>query len=502
MYLRPVHPKEAAVIQIRPTSSPATSAGSGETIDQTEENAPPSSIDPNETAGANADPVAKFGAINGLHALAQRSANFGGKDPFAHGDVAPDRNAPVLYTKQDEVAGGNVTKAAPPAGIDITKIKQADIDKLKAYPNGMTQADVDKLTQRNISRDRIEELKQSKDPKQRALGAKLESDRQQGDAIEAQRRLGLTIERAKVAYADLLNQKPPAKIYVTTSAGNGGQPVLVIVGPGVDAKHPAKHVHTHYHGDNATVADPAGSKAGTNARIADQLKREPQSVWVLPESTARPKAKEEWPQQQDSPTHDGSYFANWDHVQSQVQTTTDALKAAGVDGTNAKHVVSFHSRGGEALMNIMRDKSGNGLKADRLELHDCLYGSQTSAAAWGATANGKAVARVVVYRGWLPSDRGDVVGAAFKTPRGASVKRFEQIDVNKKFLEEQKKDPTHEDKVNPVYTDGSKKAYSRESEKVSNGRGGEKRVPIPLRQFEPDRHYRTTGQYLDTEPGP
>jgi len=98
IYLRPVHPKEAAVIQIRPTSSPATSAGSGETIDQTEENAPPSSIDPNETTGANADPVAKFGAINGLHALAQRSANFGGKDPFAHGDAAPTRTAPVLYT--------------------------------------------------------------------------------------------------------------------------------------------------------------------------------------------------------------------------------------------------------------------------------------------------------------------------------------------------------------------------------------------------------------------
>lgn len=492
------------MIQIRPSTSSPAPATTGDRLDQTEGTDPASGSDANPaTADSNVDPLAKFGALNGLHVLA-RSAGPAGKDPFAHGDAAPARNAaPVLYSDDGDASPANVTKVASALVPDITKVKQSEIDALKSYPNGMTQADVDKLTRRDVPRATIEALKNSRKPAERAQGEKLERDRQQGDAIEAQRRLGITIERAKVAYADLLNQHPPAKIYVTTSAGNGGQPVLVIVGPGFDPKQPAKHVHTHYHGDNATVADPAGSKAGTNARIADQLKREPQSVWVLPESTARPKAKEEWPQQPDTPAHDGYYRANWDHVRSQVQTTADALKAAGVDGTNAKHVVSFHSRGGEALINIMSsDKSGNGLKADRLELHDCLYGSQHSAAAWGGTANGKAAARVVVYRGWLSAGRGDVVGAAFPTARGAKTPRFEQIDVNQKFVEAQKKDPKHEDKVNPVYTDGSTKTYSRASEEVKDGHGGKKTVPIPLRQFDPDRHYRTTGQYLDTEPGP
>jgi hypothetical protein len=491
------------VVEVRPSSISATSVAATDPAELANDAA--AGTDPNQSTSAgdvaNIDPLARFGALNGLHMLAQR-ADSGAKNPLGSQDGPPIKTGPVLYSKQDEVPGGKVTKAAPAQTYDVSTVKQSQIDALKAYPNGMTQADVDKLTRRNVSRGYIEALQASKDPKQRAEGARLASERQQGDAIEAQRRLGITIEKAKIAYADLLNQKPPAKIYVTTSAGNGGQPVLVIVGPGFDRTKPAKHIHTHYHGDNATVADPAGSKAGTNARIADQLKREPQSVWVLPESTARPKDKVEWPQQPDTPTHNGKYFANWDHVQSQVQTTADALKAAGVDGTNAKQVVSFHSRGGEALMNIMRDKSGAGLKADRLELHDCLYGSQFSAAAWGATANGKAASRVVVYRGWLGSDRGDVVAAAFKTPRGATVKRFEQIDVNKRHLEAMKKDPKHEDAVNPVYTDGTKTKYSRESVQVPNGRGGEKWVPIPLRQFDPDRHYRTTGQYLDTEPGP
>ena len=27
-------------------------------------------------------------------------------------------------------------------------------------------------------------------------------------------------------------------------------------------------------------------------------------------------------------------------------------------------------------------------------------------------------------------------------------------------------------------------------------------LQVPLQQFDPDRHYRTTGQFLDTEPGP
>jgi hypothetical protein len=45
------------------------------------------------------------------------------------------------------------------------------------------------------------------------------------------------------------------------------------------------------------------------------------------------------------------------------------------------------------------DKSGRSLRADRLELHDCLYGSPDDVAAWGRTANGEKVGRVIYVQG-------------------------------------------------------------------------------------------------------
>ena len=81
-----------------------------------------------------------------------------------------------------------------------------------------------------------------------------------------QHKLAFTIEQARLSYKDLLDRTPPAQIFVTTSAGNGGQPVLLIAGPDFKRTAPA-HVHTYYHGNNATVADPLGSKDGHNARI-------------------------------------------------------------------------------------------------------------------------------------------------------------------------------------------------------------------------------------------
>jgi hypothetical protein len=386
---------------------------------------------------------------------------------------------------------------------DVKTTTQAQIDALKAYPNGMTQADVDRLTRRDISRAYVDALKESRDPKVRAKGVALEQalerSRAQGDPIEAQRRLGITIENAKIAYADLI--KAGAKVIVTTSAGNGGQPVVVIKGPDFSDKKPAR-VHTHYHGDNATVADPAGSKAGTNYRISESFKQDPQTVWVLPESVARPKPRVEWPQRPDGAGRDGYYTANWDNVQSQVQTTADALKAARISDKGAKHIVSFHSRGGEALINIMRDQSGSGLRADRLELHDCLYGSQYSVAAWGKTANGKAAGRVVVYLGNLGAERANVIKPEFKTPPGAATPRFEVIDVKQKIAEMRKKDPKIEDKVNPVYEGPNKEKYVRGYDEVTNRRGEKVKVPVPWRQFDRDPHYRTTGQFLGTERGP
>jgi hypothetical protein len=452
------------------------------------------------------DPLARFASLFPLHPLAgdaQGVAMFAdGSRAQAGGQQAgPARNTPVLQTRDDEVARPQAQKNAGPLAYDVSKVSQAEIDALKAYPNGMTQADVDKLTRYDISQATIDAMKKSGKPAVRADGERLDNNRQQGAALEARHRLGVTIENARTTYAGMLSMQPPAVIKAVMSAGNGGQPVLVLVNPYFDHSKPARHVHTHYHGDNATVADRQGSKAGTFARLIDQFNREPQSVWVLPESVARPNKKDEWPQQPDSAKHDTSYKASWDNVVSQTQTTRDALNAVGVSDQGAKHVVSAHSRGGSALDRVMaHDPTGAGLKADRLELHDSLYGSQFAVAQWGATANGKAAARVVFYRGWNDDNAGDVIKQAFRSPRGTPP-RYEKIDVSQKLAEMRKKDPGVEDKVNPQYTDGTTTDYTR-TVQVKGRDGKYHPVQVPLRQFDPDPHYRTTGQFLDKEPGP
>lgn len=453
------------------------------------------------------DPLARFASLFPLHPLArdaQGAALFADRPPAQAGgqQAGPTRNTPVLQTRDDEVARPQAQNNAGPLTYDVSKVSQAEIDALKAYPNGMTQADVDKLTRYDIPQAQIDAMKQSRKPAVRAEGERLDNNRQQGAAIEARHRLGVTIENARTTYAGMLNMQPPAVIKAVLSAGNGGQPVLVLVNPYFDHSKPAKHVHTHYHGDNATVADRQGSKAGTFARLIDQFHREPQSVWVLPESVARPKKNEAWPQQPDSAKHDTSYKASWDNVVSQTRTTRDALNAVGVSDQGAKHVVSFHSRGGSAVDRMMaHDPTGAGLKADRLELHDSLYGSQDAVAQWGATANGKAAARVVFYRGWNDANAGDVIQQAFRSPRGTPP-RYEKIDVSQKLAEMRKKDPGIEDKVNPHYTDGTTTDYTRGTREVKGRDGKVHHVPVPMRQFDPDPHYRTTGQFMDTEPGP
>jgi hypothetical protein len=302
-----------------------------------------------------------------------------------------------------------------------------------------------------------------------------EIDALKGSRDDATRRLGRTIENAKTAYGDLIAKG--GRIVVTTSAGNGGQPVLVAMGPGFDPKLPAR-VHTHYHGDNATVADPVGSKAGTNARIREVLARNPQTVFVLPEAKRRDGGSA-W--QVDSPQHNTHYKASWAHVRSQVQTTEDALDAAGVTHIG-KEIVSVHSRGGEVIQQLMaNDKSGRGLRADRLEIHDSLYGSQYAVAQWGATANGKAAGRVIYYHGTNVAGRHAVIENAFKG-------RFTKVEMGaQKPLDET---------TNPVVRGPSGETLRRTESWVD--KEGNKHVSRPLvRQFHENPHYRTTGQFLD-----
>lgn len=321
-----------------------------------------------------------------------------------------------------------------------------------------------------VSQAEIDALKKSSDPKQK--------------------RLGWTIENAKLAYGDLLApdaKQQKAHIVVTTSAANGGQPVLVMTGRGFRNDLPAR-VHTHYHGDNATVADPLGSKAGTNARMRASMARDAQTVFVLPEADNTTQAT-------DSPARDNANpNVSWAGIKSQVQTTQDGLDAAGITNVG-KQVVSVHSKGGSALSTLIGlDPSGKLLKADRLEMYDSLYGSQGAVARWAATANGKSVQEVIVYRGNLQAWREDVISRAFG-------KKFEVVAMSAQPRLNDPSNAAYRDSVNPVTQDAGGKIHQRNRDHTDD-KGVYHVVRPTVRQFDEDPHYRTTGQFLDTKPGP
>ena len=160
--------------------------------------------------------------------------------------------------------------------------------------------------------------------------------------------LARTIEQAKSTYAEFLSRTPAARITVTTCPGNGAAPVLTLVPPGFDPSRPAT-VQTHFHGDMTSVASPSGPHTGN---IKEQLTKDPQRVWVLPEAQGNV----------------GSSGTNWNNVKDQAGTVNDALAGAGVTARN--FVVSAHSAGGRAIAAAM---TGGTLKADQLVLLDCLY---------------------------------------------------------------------------------------------------------------------------------
>jgi len=286
----------------------------------------------------------------------------------------------------------------------------------------------------------------------------------------AQQRLGHTIENARASYGDLL--AGGARIVVTLNAGNGGQPVMTVMGAGFDARQPAR-IHTHYHGDNATVADPVGSKAGQNSRIRETLARDPQSVFVLPECGNATASV-------DSPTHDNGYHADWSNVQSQARTTDEALKAAGITRVE-RQTVSVHSRGGEVIQRLMAlDPSGRALRADRLELHDSLYGSQGAVAQWGRTENGSQVDKVVYVHGTNEAGRDKEIAKVFK---GAYIR----IDIARQ--------KPLDDRNNPVVYDGKDAARHDANGHKPDAHDG-------VRRHDSNPHYQTTGRFLAIWPLP
>ena len=225
---------------------------------------PPADTAPQAHVATSTDPVAAFAANNGLHPDVAKYA-----DPKKNADGT----ALPLEAKKDK---------AP----------------LNSPPAGKCQAPAGSYDLSTVTDAQIKDLRRC-----------------------GHTRLADTIVNAKTSYADLLGMKPPVTIRVVTSAGNGGEPVMVVTGPKFKPDADV-HVHTHYHGDNATVADPLGSKAGTYARIRDTiLKEDTQAMFVLPEAANSPSKV-------DSPDHSASYHVSWSNVKDQVQTVDDALAAA------------------------------------------------------------------------------------------------------------------------------------------------------------------------------
>jgi hypothetical protein len=240
-------------------------------------------------------------------------------------------------------------------------------------------------------------------------------------ALEAgtpqQKRLAITIERARDAYAGLLTGG--AKVVVSTPAGNGGEPVLTLVPKGFDASQPFR-VQTHYHGWNSSVAEPKAHAAGVTASIEDSFAKDAQTVFVLPECKNVPtNAKPAWAGHQNV-----NVQTDWSNVSDIAATTTAALTAAGVDAAPAERVLSAHSGGGRALGYAeAAHPDGSGLVADRIELYDCLYaapaGTLSARAAleqWFATPSGAAAKHVTYFEG--DGGNGEKPDAAFTRALG------------------------------------------------------------------------------------
>jgi hypothetical protein len=164
--------------------------------------------------------------------------------------------------------------------------------------------------------------------------------------------LAQAIQQAQVSYSSLLAQG--AKIVATTSAGNGGKPVLAIVPPALakngDATKPY-NVEIHYHGMDAQASRPNPDSPITQ-RIADSFKKDPPTVYVLPE----------W-----KGTND------WSNVLNTGTTAKDATR--GIVGAKGALTVSAHSLGRMAVLSAI-DKGG--LSADRLDIEDAFYRTQAS----------------------------------------------------------------------------------------------------------------------------
>lgn len=176
------------------------------------------------------------------------------------------------------------------------------------------------------------------------------SDAQLKEIAKKDPDLARSIKEAQVSYSGLLDKG--AKIVATTSAGNGGKPVLTVVPPSLANNTDATkqyNVEVHYHGMDGRASKP-NADSPVASRIADSFNKQPPTVYVLPE----------W-----KGTND------WSNVKNTGTTVTDATK--GIAGAQGQLTVSAHSLGRKAVQSAIQN---GGLKADKLDIQDAFYRTQ------------------------------------------------------------------------------------------------------------------------------
>jgi hypothetical protein len=219
----------------------------------------------------------------------------------------------------------------------------------------------------------------------------------------ARAHMGFALANAQRAYKDLLDRSPPWRVLATTSPGTGGEPILLIVPPGFDRKKPA-NLQFHFHGNNSTVADPKGHGAGATARMEEVGRRDPQTIFVLPECR---NAFEGNGARGPMRGNGADYAPDWTQIDDLGRAERDVLATLGLGPADVgRRVVSAHSGGGRAIENLVkRDLEGAKkdppepprLACDELRLLDSLYGSEKAIAEWGAKGRGKEVVGRIVY---------------------------------------------------------------------------------------------------------
>lgn len=148
-------------------------------------------------------------------------------------------------------------------------------------------------------------------------------------------RIARLLDEANERYGSLLTAeegRTPGRVVVTTSEGNGGQPVLVIVPPGFSADQETA-VHTHDHGNNTNVAGEHHATGRTQA-ILGAVAANPQTILVMPEDAAM-----DWTDRGD----DVLYSARWDNATDQPATTADALRAVDLPADQRPHVSYYRA---------------------------------------------------------------------------------------------------------------------------------------------------------------